>query len=254
MNRPERILIVEDEQHLADGLRFNLEAEGYQVQTVDTGEAALDLLSSPQGTAPETAGEPPFDVLVLDVMLPGKDGFKVISELRQAGQFIPTLLLTARGRPEDILEGLTAGADDYLPKPFELSILIARIRGLLRRKRWLRSSAAAAAGVPKAGAQDSFVFGDKSVNFNLLEVRSGGRVYPLTLMEASILRYLIEHQGKAVSRKTMLQEVWGLREDTDTRAIDNFIVRLRRYIEDDPAHPRHLLTVRGIGYRFVAAA
>jgi len=254
MNRPERILIVEDEQHLADGLRFNLEAEGYQVQTVDTGEAALDLLSVPQGAAPEPAGEPPFDVLVLDVMLPGKDGFKVISELRQAGQFIPTLLLTARGRPEDILEGLTAGADDYLPKPFELSILIARIRGLLRRKQWLRSSAAPAADVVKAGAQDSFVFGNKSVNFNLLEVRSGGRVYPLTLMEASILRYLIEHQGKAVSRKTMLQEVWGLREDTDTRAIDNFIVRLRRYIEDDPAHPRHLLTVRGIGYRFVAAA
>ncbi len=263
MNPPERILIVEDEQHLADGLRFNLEAEGYQVRTVDTGEAALDLLAH----APEEANESAFDVLVLDVMLPGKDGFAVISELRKAGQFIPTLLLTARGRAEDILEGLTAGADDYLPKPFELSILIARIRGLLRRKQWLRSSTVPAVsapagappdvtpvtGTPDAATPDNFVFGDKSVNFDLLEVRSGGRVYPLTLMEASILRYLIEHQGKAVSRKTMLQEVWGLREDTDTRAIDNFIVRLRRYIEDDPARPRHLLTVRGIGYRFVAS-
>jgi DNA-binding response OmpR family regulator len=248
MNQPERILIVEDEQHIADGLRFNLEAEGYQVRAVDTGEAALELLSPSAD-----ASGPPFDVVILDVMLPGKDGFTVVSELRQAGQFVPTLLLTARGRPEDILEGLTAGADDYLPKPFELSILIARIRGLLRRKQWLRSSAAPAAGVSKADAADSFVFGDKSVNFDLLQVRSGERVYPLTLMEASILRYLIEHQGKAVSRKTMLKEVWGMRQDTDTRAIDNFIVRLRRYLEDDPARPRHLLTVRGIGYRFVAS-
>jgi two-component system alkaline phosphatase synthesis response regulator PhoP len=237
------ILIVEDEQHLADGLRFNLEAEGYQVQVVDTGEAALALL---------LPGPAAFDVVILDVMLPGKDGFTVVSELRQAGQFVPTLLLTARGRPEDILEGLAAGADDYLPKPFDLSILIARIRGLLRRKQWLRASASAATDSAKPETPDSFVFGNKSVHFDLLEVRAGGRVYPLTLMEASILRYLIDHAGKAVSRKSMLQEVWGLREDTDTRAIDNFIVRLRRYLEDDPAHPRHLLTVRGVGYKFVA--
>ena len=236
----ERVLIVEDEQHIAEGLRFNLEAEGYQVETVETGESALELLGG------GSASQPAFDVMVLDVMLPGKDGFTVVSELRQAGQFIPTLLLTARGRPEDILAGLTAGADDYLPKPFELSILIARIRGLLRRKQWLRSS------VP-APSQDKFLFGNKSVDFNLLEIHSGDRVYPLTLMEASILRYLIERQGKAVSRKAMLEEVWGLRQDTDTRAIDNFIVRLRRYLEDDPVHPRHLLTVRGIGYRFVAS-
>ena len=248
MSNPERILIVEDEQHLADGLRFNLEAEGYQVHTVDSGEAALDLLSPQTSDQPEAPPKPAFDVVILDVMLPAKDGFTVVSELRQAGQFVPTLLLTARGRPEDILEGFAAGADDYLPKPFELSILIARIRGLLRRKQWLRSSA-----TPKAEPRDSFVFGDKSIHFDLLEVRVSGKVYPLTLMEASILRYLIEHEGKAVSRKTMLQEVWGLREDTDTRAIDNFIVRLRRYLEDDPVHPRHLVTVRGIGYRFVAS-
>ena len=247
MNHPDRILIVEDEQHLAEGLRFNLEAEGYQVQAVETGEAALQLLIPPA----EDATQPPFDLVVLDVMLPVKDGFTVVSEMRGAGQFVPTLMLTARGRPEDVLEGFAAGADDYLPKPFELSILIARIRSLLRRKQWLRSTAPAA-GAPKA-AKDSFAFGEKSVHFDLLEVHAGGKVYPLTLMEASILRFLIDHEGRAVSRKSMLQEVWGLREDTDTRAIDNFIVRLRRYVEEDPAHPRHLVTVRGIGYRFVAS-
>jgi DNA-binding response OmpR family regulator len=242
MSSPDRILIVEDEQHLAEGLRFNLEAEGYQVQAVETGEAALELL------LPEHQQEP-FDLVVLDVMLPVKDGFAVVSEMRGAGQFVPTLMLTARGRPEDVLEGFAAGADDYLPKPFELSILIARIRGLLRRKQWLRSTAPAA----KADAKESYKFGEKSVYFNLLEVHAAGKVYPLTLMEASILRFLIEHEGQAVSRKSMLQEVWGMREDTDTRAIDNFIVRLRRYVEDDPARPRHLLTVRGIGYRFLAS-
>lgn len=247
MNHPDRILIVEDEQHLAEGLRFNLEAEGYQVQAVETGEAALQLLIPPA----QDVTQPAFDLVVLDVMLPVKDGFTVVSEMRGAGQFVPTLMLTARGRPEDVLEGFAAGADDYLPKPFELSILIARIRSLLRRKQWLRSTASAL-GAPKA-AKDSYAFGEKSVHFDLLEVHAGGKVYPLTLMEASILRNLIDHEGRAVSRKTMLQEVWGLREDTDTRAIDNFIVRLRRYVEDDPAHPRHLVTVRGIGYRFVAS-
>jgi two-component system, OmpR family, alkaline phosphatase synthesis response regulator PhoP len=249
MTQPDRILIVEDEQHLAEGLRFNLEAEGYQVQAVETGEAALQLLIP---NAEDVTG-PAFDLVVLDVMLPVKDGFTVVSEMRGAGQFVPTLMLTARGRPEDVLEGFAAGADDYLPKPFELSILIARIRGLLRRKQWLRSAAPAEGTPNKTSATDSFVFGKKSIHFDLLEVHAGGKVYPLTLMEASILRNLIDHEGKAVSRKSMLQEVWGLREDTDTRAIDNFIVRLRRYVEDDPAHPRHLVTVRGIGYRFVAS-
>jgi DNA-binding response OmpR family regulator len=231
-----RVLIVEDEQHLADGLRFNLEAEGYDVDVADSGEAAQEMLK----------GESP-DVIVLDVMLPGKDGFAVMSEMRDAGQFVPTLMLTARGHPEDILKGFAAGADDYLTKPFELSILIARIRGLLRRREWLRS----APPVPVV-AKDRFVFGDKSVEFDIPELRVGAQVVPLTLMEANVLRYLIQHEGKAVSRKKMLEEVWGLHEDTDTRAIDNFIVRLRRYIEADPANPEHLLTVRGVGYRFVA--
>jgi DNA-binding response OmpR family regulator len=233
-----RVLVVEDEQHLANGLRFNLEAEGYQVQVVETGEEAIGLLM------PEPAA---FDVVVLDVMLPGKDGFTVMTEVRQAGQFIPTLMLTARDHPADVLRGFAAGADDYLTKPFDLAILIARIRGLLRRREWLR------AAPPAAPAKDTFTFDGKSVDFNLSQLRVRGEVFPLTLMEANVLRYLIQHEGQAVSRKKMLEEVWGLHEDTDTRAIDNFIVRLRRYIEDEPAQPRHLLTLRGVGYRFVAS-
>ncbi len=240
-----RVLVVEDEQHLADGLRFNLEAEGYQVEVVDTGERALERL---------LPGPTPFDMVILDVMLPGKDGFSVISEMRQAAQFVPTLMLTARGQPHDVLRGFEAGADDYLTKPFELAILIARIRGLLRRREWLQTPPNTS--VPSSNKPtDVFTFGekgDKSVNFDLLELCVRGQVFRLTLMEANLLRYMIEHQGKPLSRKTMLEEVWGLQEDTDTRPIDNFIVRLRRYIEDDPTRPCHLLTVRGIGYRFVA--
>ena len=232
MNRPTpRVLIVEDEQHLAEGLRFNLEAEGFAAVVVDTGEAALDRLL---GSAKES-----FDLVVLDVMLPGKDGFAVVAELREARQFVPVLILTARGRPEDVLKGFAAGADDYLPKPTELAILLARIGGLLRRSAWTRQT------------QDQFTFGDRTIDFEKLELRVEGRALKLTLMEANLLRYLVEHEGKAVSRKTMLEDVWGLREDTDTRAIDNFIVRLRRYIEKDPSKPRHLLTVRGVGYRFI---
>ena len=235
------ILVVEDESHLAEGLRFNLEAEGYQVNVVDTGEAALELFAGKK---------PDYDVVVLDVMLPGKDGFEVISELRQSGQFVPTLMLTARGHPEDVLKGFSAGADDYLAKPFDLSILIARIRGLLRRREWLVGSMGAPAAPPPPS--EEFTFDDKTIDFTALELRVRAEVFPLTLMEVNVLRYLTEHEGKPVSRKKMLDEVWGLHEDTDTRAIDNFIVRLRRYIEDDPTHPRHLLTVRGVGYRFVA--
>lgn len=233
-----RILVVEDELHLAEGLRFNLEAEGYAVQVAETGEAALDLLQAEA-----------FDVVVLDVMLPGKNGFAVMSEMRQGGQFIPTLMLTARGHPDDVLQGFASGADDYLTKPFELSILIARIRGLLRRREWLQAS------LPQANTPEpkgQFRFGDKAVDFDRLELHVREQVYPLTLMEGNVLRYLIQHEGKAVSRKKMLEDVWSLHEDTDTRAIDNFIVRLRRYMEDDPTRPQHLLTVRGLGYKFVS--
>ena len=240
-----RILVVEDEQHLANGLRFNLEAEGYQVNVVETGEEALKLL---------TVEPPRFDILVLDVMLPDKDGFSVMAELRQSGQFIPTLMLTARGQPEDVLKGFAAGADDYLPKPFQLSILIARIRGLLRRREWLQNGVTPPTALIDDGGIVKFgETGEKELNFDRLELCVRTQIFRLTLMEANLLRYLIRHEGKSVSRKSMLEEVWGLQEGTDTRAIDNFIVRLRRYIEDDPTHPRHLLTIRGVGYRFVLA-
>jgi len=233
-----RVLVVEDEEHLAAGLRFNLEAEGYAVETVGDGEAALGLL---------LGGGADFDIVMLDVMLPGKDGFEVAKELRAAGCYVPVLMLTARGRPEDVLRGFEAGADDYLPKPFELAILLARLNGLLRRREWLgrdrRRQASAEA--------EQYSFGGKTVDFGALELRAGGRVVRLTLMEAELLRYLIANAGRAVSRREILEEVWNLHEDTDTRAIDNFVVRLRRYVEDDPSDPRHLLTVRGVGYRFV---
>jgi DNA-binding response OmpR family regulator len=243
-----RVLVVEDEVHLAQGLRFNLEAEGYEAEVVGDGESATDKLLQ-RGEA--------FDAVVLDIMLPGKDGFEVVSELRNARNYVPVLMLTARGRPEDVLKGFASGADDYLPKPFDLSILLARLQGLLRRNQWMRGGTASnLAGVPDNGeaVEDfgRFSFAGKTIDFGALELRSRGNTIHLTLMESELLRHLVGNDGKIVSRKQILEQVWGLHEDTDTRAIDNFVVRLRRYIEDDPGHPRHLLTVRGVGYRFVA--
>jgi DNA-binding response OmpR family regulator len=238
-----RVLVVEDEAHLAQGLRFNLEAEGHSVHVTDKGEEALTLLlKNNEG----------FDALILDVMLPGKDGFTVARELRQAQNYIPLLMLTARTRPEDVLQGFESGADDYLPKPFDLAILLARVESLLRRKNWLHDSGGAKPLVAAEGeTPDVFQFDDRTVDFTNLQLRGGGQVFQLTLMEAELLRYLIRNSGRPVSRKAILQNVWNLHEDTDTRAIDNFIVRLRRYIEREPSKPRHLITVRGLGYQFV---
>ena len=239
------VLVVEDEQHLADGLRFNLEAEGYTVSTVSDGETALSLLVDQDKR---------FDALVLDVMLPGKNGFTVASELRAAQRFIPILMLTARGRPEDVLRGFEAGADDYLAKPFDLSVLLVRIKALLRRREWFhrdRTTEAENQTIKATAPIDEYSFDGHVIDFENLELRTGGQTIRLTLMEMELLRYLITHKGKVVSRKSILEDVWGLNEETDTRAIDNFIVRLRKYIEDDPSQPRRLLTVRGVGYRFV---
>jgi DNA-binding response OmpR family regulator len=244
-----RVLVVEDEAHLADGLRFNLEAEGHSVDVVGEGESAMLRL---------TGTESKFDAVVLDVMLPGMNGFEVVSALRKARNYVPVLILTARGRPEDVLEGFGAGADDYLPKPFQLPIFLARLQGLLRRSEWLRNGEAKQAGSSTdktdapAKEPEVYKFSGKTIDFGALELRTKKNTIQLTLMEAKLLRHLIRNAGRNVSRKSILEDVWDLREDTDTRAIDNFIVRLRRYLEENPAKPRHLLTVRGVGYRFVS--
>ncbi len=235
-----KVLIVEDEQHLADGLRFNLEAEDFAVETVSDGEAALEILLDENIQ---------FDAIVLDVMLPKIDGFTVAKRLRQAENFTPILMLTARSRPEDVLLGFEAGADDYLPKPFELSIFLARLNGLLRRREWLQRENAVAKST--TALDKIYVVNNRTIDFENLELWYADENIRLTLMEVKLLRYLIENAGTAVSRKTILEEVWDLHEDTDTRAIDNFIVRLRKYLEDEPNNPKILQTVRGVGYKFV---
>jgi len=243
-----RVLVVEDETHLAEGLRFNIEAEGHSVEVAGDGESAIGRLLKTKDR---------FDAVVLDVMLPGMDGFAVATKLRKARNYVPVLMLTARGRPEDVLAGFAAGADDYLPKPFELPIFLARLQGLLRRTAWLAGAAEKVAAekrdanADRSASEDEFSFDGRTIDFGTLELRTNGTAIQLTLMEAKLLRHLVRNSGRTVSRKSILEDVWGLREDTDTRAIDNFIVRLRRYLEKDPSKPRHLLTVRGVGYRFV---
>ncbi len=230
-----KILIVEDEEHIADGLRFNLEAEGYEAEIAPDGERALDALSGSS-----------FDAVVLDVMLPGIDGFAVARSMRTRADFTPILMLTARGRPQDVLQGFEAGTDDYLPKPFDLDIFLARLKGLLRRQEWTKRQPFT------AGAADTFVINGKTIDFGNLELDGPDGVTRLTLMEMKLLRFLIENEGRAVSRRTILEDVWNLQEDTDTRAIDNFIVRLRKYLEDDPTNPKIVQTVRGVGYKFTS--
>lgn len=229
-----KILIVEDEQHLADGLRFNLEAEGYVVEIASDGEIALDRLDSTS-----------YDAIVLDVMLPKVDGFEVARTLRGRFDYTPILMLTARGRPEDVLNGFEAGTDDYLSKPFDLNIFVARLKGLLRRRQWTQNE-------PRSLQTNSRIeVNGRTIDFGNLELRNGDELIHLTLMETKLLQYLINNEGRPVSRKAILEEVWQLQEDTDTRAIDNFIVRLRKHLEDEPNNPKIVQTVRGVGYRFI---
>jgi len=231
------IAVIEDEEHLAQGLLFNLQAEGYTTHHESDGDAALAYLLNT---------EDKIAAIVLDCMLPGTDGFDIVRALREAQHYTPVLMLTARSRPEDVLEGLEAGADDYLPKPFELSILLVRLKSLLRRASW--HSATAASETPA----DQYTFDSHTIRFDTLELIDPDRTTQLTVMEADLLRYLTDREGQIVPRKDILEQVWRVHEDTDTRAIDNFIVRLRRYIEEDPGKPKHLVTVRGVGYRFIA--
>ena len=228
-----KILIIEDENHLAEGLRFNLEAEGYEALAVPDGESGL-----------EQAAEGSYDAIVLDVMLPGINGFEVARTIRERHDFTPILMLTALGRPEDVISGFESGADDYLPKPFNLDVFVARVKGLLRRNKWAKKAE------PAPSTADIVNINGREIDFEKLELRTTEEVINLTLMEMKLLRFLMENRGRPVSRKEILEDVWGLQHDTDTRAIDNFIVRLRRYLEDEPNNPQILLTVRGVGYRF----
>ena len=249
MSATPHVLIVEDEDHLAQGLKFNLEAEGYRASIAPDGETALEIAAAPDAA---------IDVMIVDVMLPGCDGFSVVEQLREREDRTPVLILTARGRSEDVLRGFAVGADDYLPKPFDLSILLARLHGLLRRWAWQRREQDPAVATE---VEAPYSFAGRTIDFAALELRvpdqnnpdqnnKDGRSIRLTVMETELLRYLVRHQGRNIPRKELLEQVWRMREDTDTRAIDNFIVRLRRHIADDPANPVFLKTVRGIGYRF----
>jgi len=235
-----RILVVEDEAHLAEGIRFNLELEGYEVETIDDGLVAAERL------APEASEVmPPVpDLVVLDVMLPGLDGFQVVERMRQVGNFTPVLMLTAKSLPEDVVQGLESGADDYLSKPFDLPVLLARVKGLIRRRDWTR-------GVD--GTLEKAHVGDAEVDFHSFEIQRDGETFRLTLLEAMLLKLLVEHRGKVVSKGEILEKVWNLDADTETRAVDNFVMRLRRHIGDDPRSPQHLQTVRGAGYRLTQA-
>jgi len=229
-----RILVVEDEEHLAEGLRFNLEAEGYAVIVPPDGLRAAQALSE---------RERGVDLVILDLMLPGLSGFEVLRRARAAGDFVPVLILTAKDSIEDRVRGLEEGADDYLVKPFRLDELLARTRGLLRRRRW--------DGAVDGALPAPVAIGASTLHFDRFELETPAGVVSLTTREMGLLRALVDRGGEAVTRGELLETVWGLRPDTRTRVVDSFVVRLRRYLEPDPARPRHLLSVRGRGYRLV---
>jgi len=226
-----RILVVEDEAHLATGIKFNLELEGFEVEVVGDGIAALGRL---------TVAGPGYDLIVLDVMLPGVDGLEVAEQMRKSGNYAPVLMLTAKNLPEDVVHGLEAGADDYLAKPFELSIFLARVKGLLRRRDWARGDL--------QGPLTAKI-GEADVNFQRFEIHGHAGAARLTLLEAMLLKLLVQNAGRVVSKAEILEKVWNVSPDTETRAVDNFIVRLRRHLEANPRTPQHLHTVRGAGYR-----
>ena len=232
---PVRILLVEDDSHIADGIRFNLELAGHAVEHVADGRAAVELLTRSAG--------PPFDLVVLDLMLPEMSGFEVARRTRASGNFVAILMLTAKDESADIVRGLEEGADDYLTKPFHLDELLARVRVLLRRRRW---DGVASSNEPLADVE----VGQATIRFDRFSIETPEETVELTTREVGLLRALVDREGETVTRGELLEEVWGLRPDTQTRVIDSFIVRLRRYLEDDPRRPRHIVSVRGRGYRF----
>lgn len=230
-----RILVIEDEDHLAQGLQFNLEAEGYEAEVAADGLAGAARLEDLEAS---------FDLVILDLMLPGMNGFEVARRARAAGNLVPILILTAKDHTSDLVRGLEEGADDYLTKPFRLDELLARVRGLLRRRRWDRADRS-------SDAPRSVAIGPSTVHFDRFEIETPAGTVALTTREAGLLRVLVDRQGEALTRGELLEEVWGLRPETKTRVVDNFVVRLRRYLEEDPSRPRHIVSVRGHGYRLL---
>lgn len=227
-----RVLLVEDDAALAAGISENLRAEGHEVRVLHDGPAALRDLQTQR-----------YDLLVPDVMLPGCDGFEICRQVRQRGLTTPVLFLTARGDPDDRVRGLEAGGDDYLTKPFNLREFLLRVRAVLRRWEWYR-------GAPDATTQE-LRFGGNSVQFDAFRATSwDGATHELTEKEAMILKVLAEHRGRVVSRDDLVERVWGFDIFPSTRTVDNFILRLRKRFERDPANPRHFQSVRGVGYRF----
>ncbi len=225
-----RILLVEDEETLATGLLFNLKEEGYHVFWAKDGLQALELFES--GT---------YDLIILDIMLPYHDGFEVAQKIRQKSPQIPILMLTARTSIYDRIKGLEIGADDYLTKPFHLRELLLRIEGMLKRKSWYKS---------EDGKITICNFGENEINFETLSGHAGDREIQLTLQEARLLKYFIDHKNTVVSRKELLEQVWNIPFEIETRTVDNFVMRLRKYFETDPARPVFFKSVRGVGYMF----
>jgi two-component system alkaline phosphatase synthesis response regulator PhoP len=223
------ILLVEDEIHLARGICFNLEQDGYRVSHVESGEEALERMHYDR-----------FALIILDIMLPGIDGFEVCEEIRLTDTRVPILILTARSTEGDRITGLEKGADDYLVKPFSLSEFLLRVRGMLRRSAWYRPEP----------VEEGYRFGDNEVFLLSYRARTAQGEIDLTDLEVKMLAHFFQKEGETVTRRALLERVWGYSSDTETRTLDNFIVRLRKYFEPDPANPVYFQTVRGVGYRF----
>ncbi len=236
MSEPAHILVVEDEQHLAVPLKVNLQAEGYRVTCVGNGPEALALFDDDDNDV---------DLVILDLMLPGMSGYRVCDELRSAGHQVPVLILSARTLAEDRSRGFDVGADQYLTKPFDLDELISRVAGLLRRHQHGSTRPAEAGPV-------AFEFADAKINFDTFEVTVSGESVRMTPLELKLLRYFVQNEGRVLSRRELLENVWEMSPSAATRAPDQFLRRLRKAFEPDPAEPRHFLTIRDAGYRFVA--